>query len=51
MKLTYLLLWLTGGGLVSLTTLLCVNLVKICQERHEADDQRFWKILVRSDEE
>ena len=51
MKLTYLLLWLAGGGLVSLTTFFCVNLLKICVERHEAEDQRLWKILVPTNEE
>jgi hypothetical protein len=51
MKLTYLLLWLAGGGLVSLTTFFCVNLLKICVERHAAEDQRLWKILVSSNQE
>ena len=50
MKLTYLLLWLAGGGLVSLATFYCVYLLKVCQERHDAEDQRLWRILVNSNQ-
>lgn len=49
MKLIYLMSWLAGGGLVVLATYFCVNLLKVCEERHEAESEAFWEILVPRD--
>ncbi len=49
MKLNYFLLWIAGGGLVSLTTFACVILLRLCQARHEAEHQAVWDILIPSD--
>jgi len=51
MKLTYFLLWLAGGGLVSLTTFACLNLLRICQMRHDAEHEAVWDILLPTDKQ
>ena len=51
MKLTFFLLWLAGGGLVSLTAFACVNLLRICQVRQEAEHEAVWDILLRSNKQ
>ena len=49
MKLIYLLSWLAGGGLVMLATYVCVNMMKVCEARHEAESEQLWDLLIPRD--
>jgi hypothetical protein len=49
MKLAFLLLWLAGGGLVAFTVYACVNLLRVCETRQEAEHEEVWGLLVRQD--
>ncbi|HUI52267.1 MAG TPA: hypothetical protein VLX60_10805 [Terriglobales bacterium] len=49
MKLMFLLLWLTGGGLVALTVYVCVNLLRVCEARQDAEHEAVWNLLVARD--
>jgi hypothetical protein len=49
MKLFFLILWLAGGVLVALTVCVCVNLLKVCEARHDAEHEEVWKLLVSRD--
>ena len=45
MKQTYFLIWLAGGGLVTLVTLICLSLLKFSQGRENAKDDKVWQLL------
>lgn len=49
MKLIFLLLWLAGGGLVAVTVYFCVNLLRVCEARQDAEHEEVWNLLVARD--
>jgi hypothetical protein len=49
MKFSYFLLWLAGGGMVLLEIYFCNGLLKLSQVHEDAEDQRVWELLLRSD--
>lgn len=49
MKLFFLILWLAGGVLVALMVSACVNLLKVCEARHDAEHEAVWNLLVSKD--
>ena len=49
MKLHYFLLWLAGGGLVLVEIYFCSGLLRLSQIHEDAEDQRIWELLLRSD--
>jgi len=46
MKLTYFLIWLAGGGLVALTTFVCVLLLRACVAQQTMADEQLWDMLI-----
>ena len=46
MKLTYFLLWLAGGGLIALEANVCLNFLRVCESKHEAEARELWEQLV-----
>ena len=47
MKLAFFLLWLAGGGLITMEAFVGWQFLKACKFRHEAAAQELWDILVR----
>jgi len=50
MKLMFLLLWLAGGGLVAFAVCVCVNLLRVCEARQDAEHEEVWNLLVVRDQ-
>jgi|GEM_PF-3161700 hypothetical protein len=49
MKLFFLILWLAGGAMVALASVACVNWLRACEARQEAEHQAVWNLLVSKD--
>jgi len=49
MKLVFLLLWLAGGGLVAFTIYACMNLLRACEARQDAEHEEVWNLLIVRD--
>lgn len=49
MKLIFLLLWLAGGGLLAFTVYFCVNLLRVCEARQDAEHEEVWNLLIARD--
>ncbi len=47
MKLTYLFVWLAGGGLVFLATCSSLGLLKRTESQQDAENERLWELLLR----
>ena len=46
MEITYLLIWIAGGGLVTLATYACFYLLKYGQRLEDAESERLWLYLL-----
>ena len=46
MELTHLLIWIAGGGLVTLATCVCLCLLKSAQRLDDAEGERLWQYLL-----
>jgi hypothetical protein len=48
MKLIYLLTWIAGGGLVTLSIYVIFSLLKSSQELEDAQDDKLWQLLLHT---